>query len=284
MRVAFATCSVFPGGNGDDHDAARRLNARFEVWDDPGVDWQSYDRVIVRSTWDYSMRAGEFLAWCAAIGPERLRNSPELIAWNADKRYLAALASPVVPTVFVAPGDPLPALEDEVVVKPSVSAGARSTGRFPAEHHDAARRLIESILRSGRTALVQPYQASVDERGETSLVFLGGEFSHALRKRQVLDGQGIAPTIPDGLRVARAMLREDLVVPSVADAAERALAERVMAELTSAHGTPVYARIDVVFGDDGEVRLLELEAVEPHLHQALAPGAAERFAAAIARS
>lgn len=46
-----------------------------------------------------------------------MRNPPALVAFNADKRYLAALSVPSVPTTFVASGEALPGLDGEVVVK-----------------------------------------------------------------------------------------------------------------------------------------------------------------------
>ena len=96
VRVALATCSAVPEGNPDDHPVAELLGARFEVWDDASVDWASYDRVVVRSVWDYTTRVDEFLAWCHAVGPARLRNRPALIAFNTDKRYLESLSVPTV--------------------------------------------------------------------------------------------------------------------------------------------------------------------------------------------
>jgi hypothetical protein len=60
------------------------LGAEFVAWDDPAVDWETYDRVILRSVWDYSRRAEEFLAWCTAVGAGRLRNRPDLVAGAAD--------------------------------------------------------------------------------------------------------------------------------------------------------------------------------------------------------
>ena len=110
---------------------------------------------MLRSVWDYSGRIEEFLGWCAAVGAERLRNTPELVAFDADKRYLGELGVPIAPTTFVGPGDPLPTLEGEVVVKPNVSAGARSTGRFGPPSHAEALALVERIRESGRTAIVQ---------------------------------------------------------------------------------------------------------------------------------
>lgn len=131
MKIAFATCPAWPGGFPDDHEAAALAGAEWRLWDDPTVDWEAYDRVVLRSVWDYTQRIDDFLAWCERVGPERLRNTPELVAFNADKRYLGELGVPIVPTAFVGPDGPPPAFEGEVVVKPNVSAGARDTGRFP---------------------------------------------------------------------------------------------------------------------------------------------------------
>ena len=284
MRVAFATCSTLPKGAPDDLRVAALLDADVCVWDDPAVDWTAYDRVIVRSTWDYVDRLDAFLAWCESVGPERLRNSPATVAFALDKRYLAGLTARTVPTTFVAPGDPLPALSGEVVVKPAVSAGARDTGRFGPDSHDVARALIARIQTSGRVALVQPYLPAVDIRGETGLVYFGGTLSHVLRKRAVLAPDEVAPPAPGGHGEAAAMHAEDLVVAGNANAAERALAERIVAEVGERFGVALYARVDLVSDANGAPLLLELEVAEPALYLATAPGAAERFAAAIRAS
>jgi hypothetical protein len=284
MKVAFATCADLPAGWPDDGEATRLLGAEFVVWDDPTVDWDAYDRVILRSVWDYSRRAEEFLAWCAAVGPGRLRNAPELVAFNADKRYLGVLDAATAPTTFVAPGDPLPELSGEVVVKPNVSAGARNTGRFGPGAHAEALDLVERIRASGRVALVQTYLADVDRSGETALVFLAGELSHVLHKRPVLRGEGVAPVAPGPMGVAAAMLEDDLVVAGSADTAQREFAASVLAEVGERFGIPLYARVDVAADADGRPVLMELEAIEPCLYFDLCPGAAERFARAVLSS
>lgn len=284
MRIAFATCSDIPDGPEDDHAAAALLDAEWRSWDDPAVEWDAYDRVVLRSTWDYMARSEEFVTWCRAVGPERLRNTPDLAAFNADKRYLAELSAATVPTTFVAPGDPLPALDGEVVVKPSLSAGARDTGRFGPATHDEAARLIADIHASGRIALVQPYLASVDSRGETALVFLGGSLSHVGVKRAVLRPDEVAPLADGDFAPAAVMLEDDLVVAGEAGDDERELAQRVVAEVSERFGTPLYARVDLVRDADGEPRLLELEAIEPVLYLATSPGASERFATAVLAS
>ena len=281
MRTAFATYADLPGGWFDDQEAARLAGAEFVVWDDPGVDWEAYDRVVIRSVWDYSLRVEEFLAWCAAVGPERLRNTPELIAFDADKRYLGELGVAIAPTTFVGPGDPLPELAGEVVVKPNVSAGARDTGRFGPARHDEARALIERIRASGRVAIVQAYLADIDHGGETALVFIAGELSHVLHKRPVLRGEGEAPLGDDEHGPAAVMLEDDLVRPGSAEPAQREFAEGVVAKVAERFGTPLYVRVDVAHDDDGAPVLMELEAIEPCLYLDLVPGAAERFARAI---
>jgi len=284
VRIAFATCADLPVGWGDDQEAARPAGAEFVVWDDPTVDWEAYDRVVLRSVWDYSGRIEEFLAWCAAVGPGRLRNRPDLVAFDADKRYLGELGVPIAPTTFVAPGDPLPTLEGEVVVKPNISAGARRTGRFAPTTHADALALIERIRESGRVAIVQSYLEDVDRNGETALVFIAGELSHVLRKRAVLREEGEAPLAADRWGPAAVMLEDDLVVAGTADEARREFAATVMAAVTDRFGTPLYARVDTALDADGRPVLMELEAIEPNLYLATAPGAAARFARAVLNS
>lgn len=281
MRIAFATCPTLPDGWPDDQEAARLTGAEFVVWDDPGVDWEAYDRVVLRSVWDYSSRIEEFLGWCAAVGSGRLRNRPDLVAFDADKRYLGELGVRIAPTTFVGPGDPLPTLEGEVVVKPNVSAGARSTGRFGPPRPAEALALIERIRESGRTAIVQSYLADVDRGGETALVFIAGELSHVLSKKPVLREEGEAPLSDGPLQAAAVMLEDDLVVVGAADRVQRDFADEVMAAVTARFDTPLYARVDIAADADGLPVLMELEGIEPCLYLATAPGAAERLARAV---
>ncbi|HKZ14624.1 MAG TPA: hypothetical protein VJL81_12355 [Solirubrobacterales bacterium] len=280
MRIAFATCPALPDGWADDQEAARLAGAEFVVWDDPAVDWDAYDRVVLRSVWDYSGRIEEFLGWSAAVGAGRLHNRPDLVAFDADKRYLGELGVRIAPTTFVGPGDPLPTLEGEVVVKPNVSAGARSTGRFAPPRHAEALALVERIRASGRTAVVQSYLVDVHRSGETALVFIAGELSHVLRKKPVLRREGEAPLSDGPLQAAAVMLEDDLVVAGQADQAQRAFAAEVMAAVTARFDTPLYARVDIAADADGRPVLMELEAIEPCLYLATAPGASERLARA----
>lgn len=279
--VALATCAELPAGDPDDHGlpgalAAHGVRARWQVWDDPAIDWSRFDAVVVRSTWDYQLRRDAFLAWAAGL--PRVLNPLDVLAWSTDKSYLADLAGaglPVVPSAFAPPGatPDLPAA-GELVVKPSVSAGSKDTARFCATDRAAALALVGAIHASGRTAMVQPYLASVDARGETALVYLDGAFSHAVRKGPLL-AAGVQPT--DALFAA-----ED-ITPRRATGQERAVADEVIGVVAQRFGALAYARVDLVAGAGDRPVVLELELAEPSLFLAHDPRATERLAAAIAR-
>jgi glutathione synthase/RimK-type ligase-like ATP-grasp enzyme len=291
MRVAIATFEGMPAEFPDDGLLAAELEARgVEAarlpWRDPEVEWSRWDAVVIRSTWDYARRRDEFVAWAGRVG-ERLHNSPALIRWNSEKGYLGELAEagfPTVPTSYVAPGDAVPALDGEVVVKPTVSAGARDTGRFSPATHAEALALIERIHAAGGTAMVQPYLSSVDERGECAVVCLDGEPAYALRKRAVLRPDEVAPMRDDAIGAAEVMYDPGLVGPGEASPAELELAREIAAHVAERFGyVPLYARVDQVTGPDGRPALMELEAVEPNLYLGQVAGATRAVADAIVR-
>lgn len=290
VKIAIATYSGKPPEFSDDDLLLERLadrgvDARAAAWDDPSVSWEAFDLVVARSPWDYTWRHEEFIAWARSVG-QGLENAPELIRWNSDKRYLADLAEiglPVVATTYVRPGDAPPPIEEEVVVKPTVSGGARDTGRFGPGSAAAAAALVERITGEGRTAMIQPFLASVDSAGETAVVTVAGDVSHVLRKGALLAPDEIAPArAGDALGVAEAMYDPELVLAGKASPEEIELARRTLGAIRERFATtPLVARIDMLRGDEGAPVLLELEAIEPNLYFDQAPGAAERLADAV---
>lgn len=280
-RIAFATCARLADGVDEDRGAAGLLGAEFVVWNDPEVDWSRFDHVVIRSTWDYTLQRDQFVAWARSL-EGKISNSPDLIAFNSDKAYLGALGIPTVPTAYVVPGGQAPDLRGEVVVKPTVSAGGRDTGRFDSDHHEQARALIERINASGRVAMVQPYVDGVDAHGETAVVFIDGELSHVLHKKPVLRGQGVPALLDpdDPSSEAAVMYDDDLVTPGEAAPEFLDIAHAAHAELAHRFGQPLYLRVDLVPGPTGPV-VMELEAVEPSLYLDLAPGSADRLASAV---
>jgi glutathione synthase/RimK-type ligase-like ATP-grasp enzyme len=274
-RIALATCATLPGGFVDDAQLASLLEAEWAVWDDPRVDWAAYDLVVLRSVWDYTERREEFLAWAQSV--PRLVNRYGLLAWNSDKLYLAELASaglPVVPSTFLSPGEALAPPAGEYVLKPSVSAGARDTLRLGPADDERALALLSRIHAGGRTAMVQPFVGSVDERGETAVLCFDGAYSHAIAKGPVL-ARDAEPIDGIGQANPHVAVREPT-------AAERDVAEQVLAWVTERFGgVPSYARVDLVQGEDGDPLLLELEVTEPLLFLRQAEGSARRFADAL---
>ena len=290
MRIALATCAPAEAAPEFDDDErlgavlrGRGVDAERVRWD-AEVDWDAFDLVVVRSTWDYTHRVEAFVAWAEAIGG-RLRNSPELLRWNSDKGYVGELEAaglPVVPTAYVGPGEAAPTLEGEVVVKPTVSAGARDTGRFGPEAHDEARALLGRLSEEGRMAMVQPYLRAVDDVGETALLFVAGELIHTLRKHAVLKPDEVAPARDDVLGAAEAMYDPELVVAAESTAAERKVAAWILDHVTERFGSPpLYARVDLVPDAAGDPILMELELVEPNFYLSIYPDSAERVADAI---
>lgn len=290
MRLALVTAIVATGADEDMSlllDACLRagIDARVLAWDDATVSWNRFDLVLLRSPWDYTGRLPEFLAWCERVDrATRLVNPLQILRWNTDKHYLADLAAlgvAVVPTTFVEPDtDPLPALDAflaqddtmrEFVVKPAISAGSRDTQRYTSAQRFAAGNHIARLLDQGRSVMLQPYLASVDEAGETALIYFDGKFSHAIRKAALLRPDAAAT---DALFAAEA------ITARAASDAELAVAEivmRAMSQRLQLAAPPLYARIDLIGGTDGEPRLLELELTEPSLFFAHAPGSVDDF-------
>jgi hypothetical protein len=279
-RVAFVTCGELPALDPDDRLviaplAARGIEAEPAIWDDPGVDWARYDLAVLRSAWDYPPRRDAFVEWAHAV--PRLANPAPVISWNTDKSYLAALASagvPVVPTEWLPPGTPwTPRAEaGEVVLKPSISAGSKDTGRYDLAdplHRRLAAELVERLHEAGRSVMLQPYLPAVDTRGETALLYFGGRYSHAIRKGPLLTGPDLG---------FEGLYKEEQISARSATPAELAIAEAALAQVP---GDPLYARVDLIPGPSGAPLVVELELAEPSLFLGYADGAAERFADAI---
>ncbi len=265
---------------------ARGVVASWRPWDDATFGWNEIDLIVARTVWDYTLRHDEFLRWLGGL-TTAVENDPGLLRWNSDKRYLDDLLEedlPVVPTRFVAPGGTAPPISSEVVIKPTISAGGRLTGRFGPGAAAAALELIAAIGAAGKTAMVQPYLGAVEQHGETAVVLIDGEVSHVLRKAAILAPDEVAPIRADSLGVAERMYDPELVLASAATEAELELAERILGEVRRRFDvTPLYARVDMLPGPDGAPLLLELEAIEPNLYFEQAPEAAELLADAIVR-
>jgi hypothetical protein len=290
-RVALVTCAELADLDPDDRLlitplAAHGIIAEPAVWDDPTVDWDAFDLVVLRSTWDYAPRRDEFIAWAASV--PRLANPAGIVAWNTDKRYLDDLkrfAVPVVETTWINPGGPGWAAPDsgEYVIKPAIGSGSKDAGRYRLDdrmHRDLAGIHVERLISAGRPVMIQPYLAAVDTIGETAMLYFNGIFSHAVRKGPMLTG-------PDsGDRDVGLYVPEEVSSRKPTDA-ERFVAAGALAALddTGLVKGPedlLYGRVDLIPGPDGMPVVVEFELTEPSVFLATSWGAAQTFAAAIA--
>lgn len=283
MRIAFATCSVWPALTPDDQIAAAALERRGvdvtpAIWDDPAVAWSDYDLVVLRSMWDYYLKSARFSAWLDQLQVDGVRvlNPIELARWNADKQYLRELAgagAPLIPTVWVEPGQSFNLAAHlrssewrEFILKPVISASGHNTFRFAADRLDEATACFTEMLANG-SVMVQEYQPEIVSDGEWSMMFIDGNFSHAVVKRAVSGEFRVQEEYGGTTELVDA--------PPALIAEARAILDRV------GHGW-LYARVDGVRTPAG-FRLMELELLEPGLFFLNQPAAAEHFADAIVR-
>ena len=227
-------------------------------WRAPIKQFAQFDAALVGTAWDYQDLTEEFLAKLAALENAgiALHNPSAIVRWNSDKQYLrelTQLGARTIPTLWV----DRPMREDiergftelkcdKLVVKRQVGAGAEG----------------QSLLTKGSPALeewamdlpamIQPFLPAITEEGEYSFVFVEGIFSHALIKRAASDDYRIQ-SLYGG--------REDAIDPAPSDLSD---AQRIVDLLP--FPVPLYARIDMVRGDDGRLLLMEAEMIEPYLY------------------
>lgn len=277
MRIVLATCRSKPALTSSDALLAAELERAGATvvatpWDSIAPAGEHPVTVCLRSTWDYHRRWNEFRAWVAGFADRtgRLWNPAETVLWNADKLYLRDLGAAGIAlpqTRWLEPGE-RPDLDiilrqwkqPRAVLKPRISATAFGTYLV-----SAGRTLADEEWRplEATGGLIQAFVPEVESLGELSLVYLDGQFSHAVRKR---------PAGGD-FRVQRDF--GGTVAPMVPSSEARAFGDAV---LTAASRPWLYARVDLVETDRGPV-LMELELIEPDLF--LTPGAAARLAAAL---
>jgi hypothetical protein len=257
MRIALVTWSGLPRLATDDQllrDALVRdhHDVVSAVWDDHRVDWHSFDTIVIRSTWDYHKRIDDFRAWLTSLDDAPLWNPRRVVERNLHKAYLLDMPN-VVPTRIVQPGEHVD-VRERVVVKPTVSATAYRTS------------IVHEPFVAEFEALVQPFVDEITTKGEWSLIFFSGTFSHAVLKR---------------VREGDFRVQNDFGGNAVAATPPPALIEGAHEVLATIKEPWLYARVDGV-ERDGRLLLMELELTEPSLFLDRDANAPQRFADAIA--
>jgi hypothetical protein len=281
LTVGLVTCGAVPELTPDDRGfvaelARRGISAVTLLWDDRTVTWERFDALVLRSCWDYHVRTQEFVAWLGRIETSgaRLWNPVPLVRRNLHKSYLRILSGagvPIPPTIWLERGARASLSEllterawSEAVIKPAVSASAHRTWYAHLAGAPGLQSRFEAALADG-DVLVQRFEPAIRERGEWSLIFFGGSFSHAVIKKPRSDDFRVQEE--HGGTAQPAIAPPDLVRQG----------RRVLDEI---EGPWLYARVDGI-ALDGVFTLLELELIEPVLFLAQDPLAAARFADAL---
>ncbi|MGW0916895.1 ATP-grasp domain-containing protein [Streptomyces sp. NPDC002784] len=267
------------------------LTAKAVRWSDDDVDWADHRVALLRSAWDYPAYREDFLQRMRTADRECLLMNPlAVLEWNTDKQYLRTLQEqgvPVVPTNWltadpgltdIEAGSAIPDGPQDVVVKPSIGAGGRHCLR--TGDRARARAYAASLARRGDHVLIQPYMESVEDEGETSLMYIGGTFSHAIRR----SGSYLGPEtqVPD------------LMVPGGDDVGpiqthqpsddQLKVAESALAAVPGHAADLVYARIDLIPDATGRPCVTELELAEPFLFLNHSPNGAHSLARVVSRA
>jgi glutathione synthase/RimK-type ligase-like ATP-grasp enzyme len=144
------------------------------------------------------------------------------------------------------------------VIKPPVSASATGTHRI-GPNDDLP---LDS---RGKPMIVQPLIEEIALTGEFSVMLFGGEFSHAIVKRPKAGDFRVQPHLGG------------VAIPCTPAEGCIALARQALA---AAPAPATYARVDII-PDEGALRIMELELIEPALYLDLAPDCGEGFVNAI---
>jgi glutathione synthase/RimK-type ligase-like ATP-grasp enzyme len=280
-RILIATCSEYPHPTPNleallETLRAQGMEAAYWPWKTTPLDtFAAADAVLPLCCWDYYDDPERFLAWICALEAKgtRLLNGFDLLRWNFRKTYLLELAAAglAVPKTLHLADPSREAITDGMerqgwrvaVLKPVSSQNGHGIHRL--EWADRARWPVSLELSGGW--LLQEFQEDIGALGETTLTFIDGVFSHAVRR--VLKPGEWRANPQFGITYER-------VEPS------RAVIDTAQAYIDHLPQTPLYARVDGLVRAGGFM-LMELELIDPYLYLEFAPGSADRMARALLR-
>lgn len=247
-------------------------------WDDASFDWKSTRYVIFRTTWDYFDRFDEFSVWLDDVQKQtRLINPKELILWNIDKHYLGDLEKkgiPIPPTLFVEKGSKKSLAElsgetnwNKFILKPVISGAARHTYLFEKENIKEIEPVFLELIQN-ESMMLQEFQENIYSRGEIALMIFGGKYSHAVLKKAKEGDFRVQDDFGGTLHDHNPNDEEIAIAESC---------------IESCPTPPLYARVDIMWDNNGKPVVGELEMIEPELWFRRDPNSASRLANAIAQ-
>jgi glutathione synthase/RimK-type ligase-like ATP-grasp enzyme len=279
MKIALLTCQHWPGLIEKEQALAQKINPEFDVdvvvWNDPAIVWTTYYCLIFRTIWDYFEQPIAFNLWLDKIEKLGIKtlNPIDVIRKNQHKFYLKNLKNQgieIIPTVFI-PKNSVLNLEiinqkkwQKAVIKPAVSGGSYLTKLFDANDIATVEAEYSNIV-AERDLLLQPFMPEIQTHGEISLLFYGGQYSHAILK---------TPQNEDFRVQSQFGGQYQSYQPT---AALIDLANKII-ELFD--NQLLYARVDGILSN-GQFLLMEVELIEPDLFFDYHPEAQKRYLTAL---
>jgi hypothetical protein len=268
LNLAILTTDKYPNKEDDEllKCALHECNvlAQSINWHAADTDWSQFDAVLVLSTWDYYENHSQFLSLLKKIKQMDIQiyNPLPIIEWNSCKTYLKDLEKwglKTIESIYISKEqlNTLPTLLiergwDECVIKPQISTSGHGTYRFNLSSFNA-------LKLEGEQFIVQPFAREVVEEGEWSFVFFDNQYMHCMLKK------------PDP--------GEFLVQKGTKIYAEPEawMLQEVKNAVQALNLPLVHLRIDVIRRGN-EIRIMELEMIEPSLFLKYFPGSEKIFA------
>ena len=282
MKIAILTCEKLPNLNPEDQKiipalAKHNIEATAAIWNDKSINWNNFDYLIFRNTWDYFEKETEFKIWLNQIAQMEIKtlNPIAIIKQNIHKFYLRDMEQrgiTILPTVFIDKtanlnlAELIPAHWKKAVIKPAFSAGSYLTEVFEISEIQAISEKYKSIAVE-KELLLQEFMPEIQTLGETSFIFFNKKFSHAVNKKPV-DGDFRVQSLFGG--------QYTLVHPS------SKLIEKAQKIVDSLPKDLLYARVDGILVES-ELYLMEIECIEPDLYFELSENSLDRFVSAIVK-
>jgi glutathione synthase/RimK-type ligase-like ATP-grasp enzyme len=280
MKIGLLTCEKLPELTIADQQlipelAKHNIIAKAVIWNDKTINWNDFDYLIFRNTWDYFEKETEFNLWLDQIEKLGIKtlNAIEIIKQNKHKFYLREMEKQgitILPTIFIDKKtnlnlkEILPKHWEKAVIKPAFSGGAYLTSVFDASVIEETNEEYTKIAQE-KELLLQEFMPEIQTLGETSFIFFNKKFSHAINKKPI-DGDFRVQSQFGG--------KYNLIQPS------QELIDKAQKVVNTFQDKLLYARVHGIV-IDSELHLMEIECIEPDLYFKLSEGALERFVASI---
>lgn len=276
MKIALLTCKNLPHLTEADRLlipalAKHSIEAKAVIWDDKSINWNHFDYLIFRNTWDYYEKQESFNSWLnqiQALGIKTL-NPIEVIQQNKHKFYLKNLENlgiKIIPTQFIDKTkqlnlkEILPSEWTKAVIKPAFSAGSYLTELFNTSELSIISEKYKNIA-SEKELLLQKFMPEIQTHGETSFLFFNKKFSHCVNKKPAENDFRIQ--IQFGGKYTLVHPTQDLI-----DQAQKII--------NTFQSNLLYARVDTIIIEN-QIHLMEVECIEPDLYFHLDENAQEKF-------